>query len=239
MVKNRQHWVFRNPVTLALMCSIGVLILYIPIAYAKGSPDGGGVGEGSATGGSVISIVSTIDNAKAIEEEKQQEKYKLDPSKLKAERTQLEQDKANLEKELAEVKEQLNKTVSELQEVKAVKEQAKATSKNIDNYDKDVALRTLTVVATAYTAYCNGCSGTTANGLDLRANPNSKVIAVDPRLIKLGSKVELLNNGVSMGVYTAADTGGAIKGHKIDIFMSSKSRALEWGRQTISLRVLN
>ena len=41
----------------------------------------------------------------------------------------------------------------------------------------------LTVTATAYTAYCTGCSGTTAYGIDLRSNPNQKVIAVDPRII--------------------------------------------------------
>ena len=38
----------------------------------------------------------------------------------------------------------------------------------------------MTVTATAYTAYCAGCSGTTATGIDLRSNPNQKVIAVDP-----------------------------------------------------------
>ncbi|MFX6153002.1 3D domain-containing protein, partial [Acinetobacter baumannii] len=47
----------------------------------------------------------------------------------------------------------------------------------------------LYVIATAYTAYCTGCSGTTATGINLRANPNAKVIAVDPRVIPLGTKV--------------------------------------------------
>ncbi|MBX4373024.1 hypothetical protein K4G95_22515, partial [Mycobacterium tuberculosis] len=45
------------------------------------------------------------------------------------------------------------------------------------------------VTSTAYTAHCNGCSGTTATGVDLRANPNAKVIAVDPSVIPLGTKV--------------------------------------------------
>src|SRR5689334_15167339 len=47
----------------------------------------------------------------------------------------------------------------------------------------------ITVEATAYTAYCAGCSGITATGIDLRSNPNRKVIAVDPRVIPLGSRV--------------------------------------------------
>ena len=38
------------------------------------------------------------------------------------------------------------------------------------------------VTSTAYTANCNGCSGTTATGINLHANPNAKVIAVDPGL---------------------------------------------------------
>ena len=38
----------------------------------------------------------------------------------------------------------------------------------------------MTMTATAYTAYCEGCSGITYTGIDLRSNPNQKVIAVDP-----------------------------------------------------------
>lgn len=49
--------------------------------------------------------------------------------------------------------------------------------------------QTYTMRATAYTAYCKGCSGITANGTDIRSNPNQKVIAVDPRVIPLGTKV--------------------------------------------------
>src|SRR5690606_25205159 len=45
------------------------------------------------------------------------------------------------------------------------------------------------VSATAYTASCTGCSGITATGINLHANPGLKVIAVDPSVIPLGSKV--------------------------------------------------
>ena len=48
---------------------------------------------------------------------------------------------------------------------------------------------TLTMTATAYTAYCEGCSGITKNGTDIRANPHLKVIAVDPTVIPLGTRV--------------------------------------------------
>src|SRR5699024_7233683 len=49
--------------------------------------------------------------------------------------------------------------------------------------------KTVTVTATAYTADCEGCSGVTSTGVDLNANPDAKVIAVDPSVIPLGSEV--------------------------------------------------
>ncbi|MEK3886501.1 LysM peptidoglycan-binding and 3D domain-containing protein [Bacillus sp. FSL K6-3431] len=93
----------------------------------------------------------------------------------------------------------------------------------------------LTVSATAYTASCEGCSGVTATGQDLRANPDQKVIAVDPTIIPLGSKVEVEGYGVAI----AGDVGGAIKGNKIDIFIPSKSDAINYGVQTVKIKVLN
>lgn len=91
------------------------------------------------------------------------------------------------------------------------------------------------VSSTAYTASCNGCSGHTATGINLKSNPNVKVIAVDPSVIPLGSKVYVEGYGYAV----AADTGGAIKGNKIDVFFSSKSDAYRWGRKTIKVKILN
>lgn len=93
----------------------------------------------------------------------------------------------------------------------------------------------LLVTATAYTAYCKGCSGTTAYGIDLRANPNHKVIAVDPSLIPLGTRVWVEGYGEAI----AGDTGGAIKGHKIDVFIPSYDQAMEWGVKKVKMKVLN
>ncbi|MFJ7737251.1 3D domain-containing protein [Lysinibacillus sp. NPDC097287] len=95
--------------------------------------------------------------------------------------------------------------------------------------------KTYTMRATAYTAYCKGCSGITANGTDLRSNPNQKVIAVDPRVIPLGTKVWVEGYGEAI----AADTGGAIKGNKIDVFIPSDGQARNWGVRTVTLKVLN
>ncbi|MFF5995968.1 3D domain-containing protein [Lysinibacillus sp. KU-BSD001] len=93
----------------------------------------------------------------------------------------------------------------------------------------------MTVTATAYTAYCKGCSGTTAYGIDLRANPNQKVIAVDPRVIPLGTKVWVEGYGEAI----AGDTGGAIKGKKIDVFIPTYENAVAWGVKTVKIRILN
>lgn len=93
----------------------------------------------------------------------------------------------------------------------------------------------MTVSATAYTAYCPGCSGITATGIDLISNPNQKVIAVDPTVIPLGSKVWVEGYGTAI----AGDTGGAIKGNKIDVFIPSKDKALQWGRKNVTIKILN
>lgn len=91
------------------------------------------------------------------------------------------------------------------------------------------------VTATAYTPYCNGCSGTSAAGINLRANPNLKVIAVDPNVIPLGTKVWVEGYGYAV----AGDTGGAIKGNKIDVLVQTKQQAYSWGRKKVKIKVLN
>lgn len=93
--------------------------------------------------------------------------------------------------------------------------------------------KTITVNASAYTANCKGCSGITASGLNLKKNPNVKAISVDPKVIPLGTKVHVEGYGEAI----AADTGGAIKGKKIDVFYSSKTKALNWGRKTVKVKV--
>ena len=91
------------------------------------------------------------------------------------------------------------------------------------------------VSSTAYTAFCNGCSGITATGINLKANPSLKVIAVDPSVIPLGSKVWVEGYGYAV----AGDTGGAIKGMKIDLFMPTKDQAFSYGRKQVKIKVLN
>lgn len=85
------------------------------------------------------------------------------------------------------------------------------------------------------TAYC-GCSkccgksdGITASGKKAKSN---HTVAVDKRKIPLGTEVVI--NGQK---YVAEDTGGAIRGNRIDIFFDSHSEALDFGRQNAKVYI--
>lgn len=90
----------------------------------------------------------------------------------------------------------------------------------------------VTVEATAYSAVSMG--GVTATGFDVNKNPSAKVIAVDPSVIPLGSKVYVEGYGEAI----ASDTGGAIKGNRIDVNFATVDEALQFGRQTVKVTVL-
>ncbi|EAF5741064.1 DUF348 domain-containing protein [Listeria monocytogenes] len=83
------------------------------------------------------------------------------------------------------------------------------------------------------TAYSGG--GITAYGINLSANPGLKVIAVDPRVIPLGSKVWVEGYGEAI----AGDTGGVIKGNIVDVYFPNESQCYSWGRRMVTVKVLN
>lgn len=91
---------------------------------------------------------------------------------------------------------------------------------------------TLTVEATAYSYAEPGLSNYTADGTNLVNDP--MVIAVDPRVIPLGTMVEI----PGYGVFRAADTGGAIVGNKIDVHFTTVAETYNFGRRTITIRIL-
>lgn len=96
--------------------------------------------------------------------------------------------------------------------------------------------------ATHYTAFCDtGCTGVTATGKDVSnttTHNGKKVIAVDPNVIPLGSDVRI-TSGSNSYIATAQDTGGDIKGNRIDILVASKSEARSLGRTGVKVEVLN
>jgi 3D (Asp-Asp-Asp) domain-containing protein len=78
------------------------------------------------------------------------------------------------------------------------------------------------------TAYC--LKGKTAMGHGVRRG----IIAADPRVLKLGSTVTI-NAGQWSGTYLVSDTGGRIKGKKLDIWVPSCSEARKFGRRSVQV----
>lgn len=92
------------------------------------------------------------------------------------------------------------------------------------------SVKKLKVEATAYSG-----DGITASGVKTKREPDGEsTIAVDPSVIPLGSKVYVENYGYAI----AADTGGAIKGNIIDLFMDSESECEEWGRRNVNIYII-
>ncbi|MBC2686516.1 SH3 domain-containing protein [Bacillus toyonensis] len=168
--------------------------------------------------------------ARAKEEAKAQEIAKA-KEEAKAQEIARAKEEAKAQ-EIARAKEE-----AKAREIEKAKEEAKAKEESKNNTQS--AKRELTVVATAYTADPseNGTYGgrvLTAMGHDLTTNPNIRIIAVDPKVIPLGSKVWVEGYGEAI----AGDTGSAIKGNRIDVLMGSKSKAMNWGRQTVKVKIL-
>ncbi|MFK4310522.1 3D (Asp-Asp-Asp) domain-containing protein/uncharacterized protein YgiM (DUF1202 family) [Bacillus sp. RC242] len=189
-------------------------------------------------------IAKAKEEAKVREMEKEKEETKAQEiAKAKEEAKAREIEKAKEEakakaQEIAKAKEE-----AQAREIEKAKEEAKAKeatkTQEVSKNNTQSAKRELTVVATAYTADPseNGTYGgrvLTAMGHDLTANPNMRIIAVDPKVIPLGSKVWVEGYGEAI----AGDTGSAIKGNRIDVLMGSKSKAMNWGRQTVKVKVL-
>ncbi|MFL0569546.1 LysM peptidoglycan-binding domain-containing protein [Priestia megaterium] len=182
--------------------------------------------------------------AEQTQEEQQQaqaEQAQKEQQQAQAEQAQKEQQQAQAEQAQKEQQqaqaEQAQKEQQQAQAEQAQKEQqqAQAQQQQPAESSQQASGKSMTVEATAYTANCAGCSGTTATGVDLKANPNQKVIAVDPSVIPLGSKVYVEGYGEAV----AADTGGAIKGNRIDVFVPAEGDAQQFGRKSVKITVMN
>ena len=92
--------------------------------------------------------------------------------------------------------------------------------------DQATISKTMTVEATAYTFTGNK----TATGVE----PREGLIAVDPKVIAMGSKVYVEGYGYAI----AADTGGDIRGNRIDVFFSTHRQCINWGRKPVHIYVL-
>lgn len=93
------------------------------------------------------------------------------------------------------------------------------------SYNGEKYSRKITAVATGYTHTGNR----TATG----THPKRGTMAVDRRVIPMGSYGYV----PGYGAVHAEDTGGAIKGNRIDLFFETRGQAVAWGRRTVTLYI--
>ena len=94
--------------------------------------------------------------------------------------------------------------------------------------EKTVSSKAVSKGSFTATAYC--LKGRTALGHGVRRG----IIAADPRILKLGSSINL-GAGSYSGSYLVSDTGGNVKGRKIDIWMPSCAEARRFGRRSVTI----
>lgn len=108
------------------------------------------------------------------------------------------------------------------------------------NENEESEKRTLTLEATAYTAYCDGCIGITYTGYDVHNTvyyEDMRVVAVDPDVIPLYSIMEVSYDDVTFTAI-ALDTGSAIQGYDLDLLVKSKDKAFEFGRRDVTVTII-
>lgn len=175
---------------------------------------------------------------KEIEILKESKKIKEDKiSKLESEIESVYEKLSEKENSILEFKEKLKKYENENEKLKNENEKLK---KELEKYD---SLRKLNMVATAYTSECDGCTGITATGYDVRNTvykDGYRVVATDESIIPMESLlyIESVNNSFKPFVAISSDVGGAIKGNRIDILVENKSKAYDFGVRDIKVTIL-
>ncbi|WP_291563157.1 MULTISPECIES: 3D domain-containing protein [unclassified Clostridium] len=100
---------------------------------------------------------------------------------------------------------------------------------------EDYYTEMLTMSSTAYTADRGDDNGVAAIGVECVRDPDGySTIAVDPRIIPLGTKVYVEGYGYAI----AQDTGGAIKGNIIDVYFNTYNEMINWGRRTVNVYII-
>ncbi len=90
--------------------------------------------------------------------------------------------------------------------------------------------RVMDMQATAYTPWDEGCTGITKMGIPAKRG----IVAVDPDVIKLGTRLYIPGYGVAL----AADIGGAIVGNRIDLCMEDLGEAMQFGRRPVKVYII-
>lgn len=85
-----------------------------------------------------------------------------------------------------------------------------------------------------YTATAYAQQGVTASG----EYTHRHVVAADPALLPLGSRIKVTRAGRYSGEYVVADTGGKIQGRRLDIYLPSEAACRKFGKRRVRVRVL-
>lgn len=85
-----------------------------------------------------------------------------------------------------------------------------------------------------YSATVYSTRGETASG----DRAHRHIAAADPRLLPLGSRIRITGAGKYSGTYDIEDTGGKIRGRRLDIFIPNPAEARRFGRRSVRVRVL-
>ncbi|WP_018923415.1 peptidoglycan-binding domain-containing protein [Salsuginibacillus kocurii] len=171
-----------------------------------------------------VNTFSALHNAEAAVEEENTAEVEAETGTAEEAQTQ--------ETQSQEAEAQAEEQQAEQQQPQTEQQQ---TSEPSNQGGQEANGQTMQMEATAYTANCTGCTGITATGQDLNANPNKAVVAVDPNVIPLGSRVHVEGYGEAI----AGDTGGAIQGNRIDLHVPTKDEAYSFGRQNVTVTVLD
>lgn len=163
-----------------------------------------------------------------------QKEYKYENEKLERENLKISKENQELKNELAKLNSVSKKVVATQKKAEEKSSITKVSNDNVSGYN---GWKRMTVNASAYTTYDNGdklassvYGNITASGKPVHWGG----IAVDTNVIPMGTKVYIPMYNM---VFTSTDTGSAIKGNRIDIYMDSLSQANSFGRRNIEVFV--
>jgi 3D (Asp-Asp-Asp) domain-containing protein len=181
------------------------------------------------------------------------DQYKVDTAKLEkkidSQKELIKQYKIEIKTNKQLINQKVNELNSKNNVINDLNSQLDQVKKENDDLKKQLAQRkevtnkqrTLTIEASAYTANCKGCSGKTAIGYNVNNTTEYngyRIIATDPSVIPLYSVVKIETEYNTFKA-VAIDTGGAIKGNKIDLLVNTYSEAIQFGRQDVTVTILD
>ncbi len=176
-------------------------------------------------------LFRAVNEQKKIDTRKQRAKAKSNQKRLRAAAIAREQKQKRLD---AEREKRIKATSHDSSKVAAVTTTPK-TQKSMSQQ------RRLNIEFTYYVALCDtGCSGVTATGHDARKSiyyNGMRIVATDPNVIPTYSIIEFVFGGIRVRAI-ALDTGGAIKGNKIDMLVATQGEAMKMGRNTKNVTII-